>query len=115
MLGAAIDWGMRLPNHVLIVPAIRFYRRYLSPRKKFRCAHAHFTGGESCSDFGLRVFSEQTLPHAIGQLGEQFGRCRAASRNYMEGFEFEGGPNGLAPPGSDGMVAVCCFPDAPRL
>lgn len=40
---------------------IRFYQRFISPRKGFRCAHAAFFGGASCSGAIYNLILERGL------------------------------------------------------
>jgi hypothetical protein len=71
------------PAARLVVLFIVAYRRWISPRKGYRCAHAVMTQGESCSDVGLRAFnSAATIPEAARMLQEQRRRCRDSYVQY---------------------------------
>lgn len=39
----------------LAVKAIRFYQIFISPHKGYKCAHAHFRGGKSCSAASIDI------------------------------------------------------------
>ncbi|CAM4384906.1 membrane protein insertion efficiency factor YidD [Deinococcus marmoris] len=55
---------------------IVLYQRWLSPLKGFRCAHAAFYGGESCSVAIARIIGEQGLGSPA--ITAQFAACRQA-------------------------------------
>lgn len=55
------------------------YRRWLSPRKRWRCASGVRHGvGQSCSDVALRIIAEQSAWQWWAELRRQFQRCREA-------------------------------------
>lgn len=65
------------------VICIKAYRRWISPRKGFRCAHAAMTNGESCSDVGLRVFSSRRpVLECVREVTQQRARCRESFNQY---------------------------------
>ena len=67
----------------IVVLLIVAYRRWISPRKGFRCAHAAMNQGESCSDVGLRAFnSAASIADAARILQEQRRRCRDSYVQY---------------------------------
>ncbi len=78
---------------------IRGYRRYLSPRKGFACAHRLRHGGESCSDYVQRLFSEERLERIPQAALQRFSACVDASRRLRadrSGFRC--------------VVIPCCIP-----
>lgn len=62
----------------LTLSGIRFYGRFLSPRKGFRCAHAALHGGESCSAAVARIVREDGAWSGRFRIAARFGECRAA-------------------------------------
>lgn len=74
----------------LAVGAIGVYRRYLSPWKGFRCAHAALHGRASCSDFGLRVYERHAFATATALMRRRFAACRQAYLSLMAGSRSEG-------------------------
>jgi putative component of membrane protein insertase Oxa1/YidC/SpoIIIJ protein YidD len=60
------------------VHAIHVYRRHISPRKGFRCAHNVLHGTGSCSDYGLQIFDREPFMVALKMLRRRFAECRSA-------------------------------------
>ncbi|MEL7154027.1 MAG: membrane protein insertion efficiency factor YidD [Pseudomonadota bacterium] len=60
---------------------IRFYQRWLSPRKGYRCAYAVHHGGPGCSGFAKNAISENGLWEAIPLVRERFRLCASAASN----------------------------------
>ena len=82
--------------------AIRFYQRFLSPRKGFRCAHAVLHGGESCSAAVARIVREDGLVAGRGRIAGRFAECREAHAQL-------GSPSPLAfGTGGPRVQGVCC-------
>lgn len=73
----------------LAVGAIGVYRRYLSPWKGFRCAHAALHGRGSCSDFGLRVYERHPFATATALMRRRFAACRRAYLTLVAGSRSE--------------------------
>lgn len=76
-------WGSAAPRRLrvaaVIVPAIEAYRRWISPRKGFRCAYGTILDTASCSTFGL--LAARRFPGAIGVrlIRHRLLRCRQAA------------------------------------
>jgi putative component of membrane protein insertase Oxa1/YidC/SpoIIIJ protein YidD len=82
----------------LALAAIRFYQRYISPRKGFSCALRVATGGASCSAYGYAVIERFGLLRGLGLLqrrlelcGHVHGRAQASAPlhprlKYQRGF-----------------------------
>ncbi len=62
---------------------IRFYQRFISPHKGFRCAHAAFFGGTSCSGAIYNLILERGLWHALPQVRVQFQECSFAYHTLL--------------------------------
>lgn len=56
---------------------ITLYQRWLSPHKGFRCAHAAFYGGASCSAAIARIIEQDGLNSLA--IPARFAACRQAS------------------------------------
>lgn len=77
-----LNRGLALAAYV----CVSAYRRWISPRKGFRCAHGALTGEPSCSDVAARAFRKTTFTQAVPIVRAQFHRCRrtyAAYRNDL--------------------------------
>ncbi len=70
-----VDGGSRW----LAAIAIGGYQRYLSPYKRFACAHRRLHGGEPCSQYVKRAIAEQGLAAAAPLARQRFQACRAAN------------------------------------
>jgi len=62
----------------LAIEAIGLYRRHLSPRKGFRCAHNALHNHGSCSDFGLRAYGRLAFCEATALMVRRLRDCRSA-------------------------------------
>jgi putative component of membrane protein insertase Oxa1/YidC/SpoIIIJ protein YidD len=67
------------PARTLLLAAIRFYRRRLSPHKGFACAYRVHVGGCSCSMLGLRAVSRHGAWRGLGILRLRLRECHAAA------------------------------------
>lgn len=83
------------------------YRRFLSPWKGFRCAHAVVTSGPSCSDVGLGLFRSQSLSAAVSGMDSQFRQCRQSHALAMS-EDFWGSDGGDEVPDLLLNDIVCC-------
>lgn len=90
--------------------AIDYYRRYLSPRKGFRCAAGVRHGEGSCSDVIRAIVEHRGLLRGWPDIREQFRRCRRAAAELRAEQELEEGLDGN-PEGED---AVGEGPQDPR-
>ena len=70
------------PARALLLAAIRFYRRHLSPRKGFACAYRVHVGGCSCSMLGLRAVSRYGAWRGLGVLRLRLRECHAAAQAW---------------------------------
>ena len=75
LLTRSLDRGSR----GLAAIAISAYQRYLSPYKRFSCAHRRLYGGEPCSQYVKRAIAEQGLAAAAPLSQTRFQACRAAN------------------------------------
>lgn len=66
----------------LLLAAIRFYQRIISPRKGFRCAYAACTGHASCSALGYRAVRRFGAWHGLLVLNGRLEKCGIAYRRY---------------------------------
>ncbi|GAA5513431.1 hypothetical protein Dcar01_02166 [Deinococcus carri] len=94
------------PLDTLTLRGIRFYQRWLSPRKGFRCAHAALHGRESCSGAVARIIREDGVRGGRPRIAARFAACRAA-HNAIHG----GSP--LAVGSSVEARGVCCLGPVP--
>ena len=82
----------------LVLSGIDGYRRYVSPHKGFRCAHAALFGGSSCSEAVRAIIARDGLREGWGSVRHRFGMCRSAYAHLR------GAPRG----GSLQAQGVCC-------
>ena len=68
----------------IAIHSIKAYRKFISPYKGWKCAHAHIYGGHSCSDYGLVVIEEQGVLQGVSLLRERFKECSSASVIYKK-------------------------------
>lgn len=66
---------MKNPLSALVVSLIDVYRRYLSHRKGYRCAHHRFRGEGSCSHYGRRAFAEHGFLTAARLTRQRLREC----------------------------------------
>ncbi len=64
----------------LALAAIRFYQRFLSPYKGFRCAYAAYTSDASCSALGDRAIRRFGVWDGLAVLDRRLARCGTAHR-----------------------------------
>lgn len=69
----------------IVLSAIRFYQRVLSPHKGFCCAYAAYTGHASCSALGYRAIRRLGVWHGIAVLNRRLEKCGSAFRRYRPG------------------------------
>ncbi|WP_081908958.1 membrane protein insertion efficiency factor YidD [Deinococcus sp. YIM 77859] len=86
----------------LALSGIRFYQRFLSGRKGFRCAHAALYGGETCSAAIARIIREEGLRPGRRRIAARFRECRAAHELLRVGSPLAFGTNGPR------VRGVCC-------
>jgi uncharacterized protein len=79
----------------LLLLAIRFYQRFISPRKGFRCAYRAYTGCASCSALGYRAIRRHGAWRGLAVLNGRLKACGAVYRqahppatpiNHQAGF-----------------------------
>ncbi|MFV8407336.1 membrane protein insertion efficiency factor YidD [Vibrio harveyi] len=67
----------------LVLALIRFYQRYLSPHKGFRCAHAVYYGTDSCSAAISKIIQRKGVFSSYTSVQDQFTRCRHAHQRLQ--------------------------------
>lgn len=92
------------------VNAIRFYQRFVSPRKGFRCAHAALHGGESCSAAVARIVRDEGLLAGRGRIARRFAECREAHIQLGSPSPFALSPLTLGTGGPRVRGVCCCGP-----
>ncbi|MFN8509664.1 MAG: membrane protein insertion efficiency factor YidD [Deinococcaceae bacterium] len=72
---------------------IRLYQRYVSPYKGFRCSHAAFFGGKSCSGAIYALILRKGIVAAWPLIRQQFAECSWAHQvlSYMQEKESPSG------------------------
>lgn len=90
------------PLDTLTLSGIRLYRRWLSPHKGFRCAHAALHGGESCSAAVSHIVREDGLIGGRPRIAARLRECRAAHQVLHAGSPFAVGTSGPR------VRGVCC-------
>ncbi|EPF2927909.1 membrane protein insertion efficiency factor YidD [Vibrio navarrensis] len=59
---------------------IRFYRKYISPIKGYKCAFGEGGHGLTCSTYGLMIFKRYSAPIALKLLKRRFARCASVAK-----------------------------------
>jgi len=67
----------------LALGAIRFYQRFISPRKGFCCAYAAIKGQGSCSGLGYRAIRRYGLWRGIAVLDKRLEKCGVTYRRQQ--------------------------------
>lgn len=67
----------------LILAAIHFYRRFISSRKGFSCAHRVHNGGPSCSAYGYRAVQRHGALTGLALIRRRLRRCGKVYRNHF--------------------------------
>ncbi|WP_104402380.1 membrane protein insertion efficiency factor YidD [Vibrio penaeicida] len=63
----------------LAVVLIRFYQRFISPYKGFRCAHACLHQGDSCSEAVKKIIQEHGVFSSRTRISQRFSACKVAN------------------------------------
>lgn len=79
---AQVLWPVDRALALLAYSGVASYRRWLSPRKGFACAHGLLTNSPSCSEVAARALMTTTLSQAIPVINEQFMCCRRTYNAY---------------------------------
>ncbi len=87
---------------ILAIWSIRGYQKFLSPHKGFKCAHASFYGGKSCSSAVLEFFESRPFLEIPSNISKRFLECKEAS------IEINGGKRRKRRDGTDEEIS-CCF------
>lgn len=66
----------------LLLVAIRFYQRHLSPLKGWSCAWREYTGHASCSTLGYRAVRRHGVVAGLVLLRRRTLRCGAVHRRH---------------------------------
>ncbi|MFC3833640.1 MULTISPECIES: membrane protein insertion efficiency factor YidD [Deinococcus] len=82
-----------------LVTSIDLYRRWLSPLKGFRCAHAAFYGGGSCSAAVQELIAQHGVVASRHAVAARFLACRQAYGHLAAAPGVTGGPS---------VRGVCC-------
>lgn len=67
----------------LVLSAIRFYQRRLSPHKGFSCAVRVHGGKASCSALGYRAIRRHGLRQGLGILRDRLEECGETHRTWQ--------------------------------
>jgi putative component of membrane protein insertase Oxa1/YidC/SpoIIIJ protein YidD len=67
---------------LVVLAAIRFYQRHLSPRKGFQCAYRAHTGRASCSVLGYRAVRRHGVFAGLGLIRQRTGLCGVVHRRH---------------------------------
>ncbi|MEM7182447.1 MAG: membrane protein insertion efficiency factor YidD [Spirochaetota bacterium] len=62
----------------LSIYLIRLYQRFISPYKGFRCAHAAYHRGHSCSQAVIAILTKHGLWNGLSKIHLRFKHCKYA-------------------------------------
>lgn len=99
--------GATAPTTELALGAIRAYQRFLSPIKGFRCAHAAYHGGPSCSHAVARIVREHGMRGAWPRIAARFAACRDA-HDHLRALTRQVGASAVGDLRAQGVC--CCGP-----
>jgi uncharacterized protein len=95
----------------LALPAIRFYKQHLSPRKGFCCAYRAHLGRFSCSTLGYRAIRRYGVLKGIAVLRRRTELCAMTQRRHHSAFERQRGSAPCDLPCDLGCSPDCSLPD----
>lgn len=64
----------------LAIALIRFYQKFISPRKGFTCAHRALHGGDTCSVAVRKIIESNGLYSGFKSIQSRFRECQYASK-----------------------------------
>lgn len=68
----------------IAISLIRFYQKYISPRKGFRCAHAYLHNGVSCSNAVIDIINKNGVWSSYSKVRQRMLDCRSAYQAIQE-------------------------------
>lgn len=69
----------------LSISGVKFYRKFISPYKGFSCGYSHYTGGLSCSTYGLKQLQSQNNPlEALRLISHRLKACSHVTYLFKE-------------------------------
>ena len=81
----------------MAINSIIAYKNYISPHKGFSCPHRLLHGGDSCSDYGEHLLTNQSLTKALKLSLQRFQDCAKSSKTLTNS--------------SGGCIVIpCCIP-----
>lgn len=84
---------------------IAIYRRFISPKKGFSCAHNHVHGQGSCSDWALDILKDKGAHGLFVELPVRIQQCNAASELLKNSKKNETENNN-----ERSKIDKCCIP-----
>lgn len=75
----------------LVIALINFYKKFISPRKGFACAHRVLHGGTSCSSYVREQVEIHGLLKAMALTKARFRSCALAAKTLRAENNDEGG------------------------
>lgn len=93
----------------LALAAIGIYKRHVSPRKGYACAHRIHHGGASCSTLGLRAIRRHGVVKGLALLRARMQRCAGVPRPTAN--RASGAPRGRAAFAQRGDCDLGCDAD----
>lgn len=97
-VGSTVASPMNIQTSALVT-SINLYRRWLSPLKGFRCAHAAFYGGMSCSAAVQELIAHHGVVGSRHAVAARFHACRQAYGHLAAAPGVTGGSR---------VQGVCC-------
>ena len=98
-----------IANNILI-NAIIFYQRYLSPHKGYSCAHGVYHGRSSCSHWAIRIIKKHGIFMFIPLMIKRLKACHMAYEEIKKEKETNKGKGGVeACPCTNKESAYCCL------
>ncbi|MEM6500814.1 MAG: membrane protein insertion efficiency factor YidD [Cyanobacteria bacterium P01_C01_bin.89] len=75
-----LNQGLDIIVRRILIHAISFYQRRISPHKKFSCAYRVLYNSHSCSQGAKEILKNYSLFEALPRIQKQFHQCRQAVR-----------------------------------
>jgi putative component of membrane protein insertase Oxa1/YidC/SpoIIIJ protein YidD len=115
-LASLILWPLNRLLAICLLWTVVCYRRWISPRKGYKCAAAALDGHTSCSDAAYAALRTGTLSQATRAILAQRKRCQSAAHALRARLLTTASHqiNRVTPEAAGAVVAIeCCWSSTP--
>ena len=97
----------------ILLNTIEMYQRRVSPYKPYRCAHAAWHGGRTCSQYGYVVLRRKGVMLFFRLMLRRFKRCESASGLLIQAPSKANSVYTEQKPSERCKPAACCLASLP--